>query len=189
MLTELQRVQTALHDMLSKANVKKVNISKLCIEAQISRKTFYLRYGKINNCIEACILLELRKELRKNEKESLRKILNVLCNYIQNNKQYFYNAYQLSERDCMCEKMREHFFRYIRSYVYKRGSFSELILKQLTNMLYDRICFWISHGCKQSFSYLLEDSAIIIELIDFQKQACSRQYQVFNFSHYYLNCD
>ena len=189
MLTELQRVQSALHDMLSKPDVKKVNISKLCSEARISRKTFYLRYGKVNNCLEACILLELRKELRKNKKRSLRQLLNILCNYIQDNKQYFYNAYHLSEQDCICEKMREHFFTYIRSYVYERGSFSELILKQLTNLLYDRICFWISHGCDRSFSYLLEDLAIIIELIDFQKQVCSPQYQVFNFSHYYLNCD
>ena len=55
MLDELQRVQIALHDMLSQPDLKKINISKLCIEAGISRRTFYLRYGKINNCIEACI--------------------------------------------------------------------------------------------------------------------------------------
>ena len=189
MLDELQRVQVALHDMLSQPDLKKINISKLCIEAGIRIRTFYLRYGKINNCIEACILLELKTELRKNEKNSLRQILNILCSYIQKHKQYFYNAYNLSEENCMCEKMREHFFQYIRSYVYKRGSFSELILKQLTNILYDRICFWISHGCNKSYSYLLEDLAIIIELIDFQKHVCSHQYQVFNFSHYYLNCD
>lgn len=189
MLAELERVQIALNSMLSEPNVKKVNISKLCSKAKISRKTFYLRYGKINNCIEACILFELRKELRKNKKESLNQLLNVLCEYIQKNKQYFYNAYHLSEQDCMCEKMKEHFFRYIRSYVYKRGSFSELILKQLTNLLYDRICFWISHGCNKNYSFLLEELAIIIELIDFQKQICSHKFQVFNFSHYYLNYD
>ncbi|HBN37513.1 MAG TPA: transcriptional regulator, partial [Lactobacillus johnsonii] len=40
----------------------------------------------------ACILLELKKELRKNEKNSLRQILNSLCSYIQKHKQYFYNA-------------------------------------------------------------------------------------------------
>ena len=55
MLDELQRVQIALHDMLSQPDLKKINISKLCLEAGISRRTFYLRYGKINNCIEACI--------------------------------------------------------------------------------------------------------------------------------------
>lgn len=49
MLDELQRVQIALHDMLSQPDLKKINISKLCIEAGISRRTFYLRYGKINN--------------------------------------------------------------------------------------------------------------------------------------------
>ncbi len=63
MLAELERVQIALHSMLSEPNVKKVNISKLCSKAKISRKTFYLRYGKINNCIEACILFELKKRI------------------------------------------------------------------------------------------------------------------------------
>ena len=92
MLDELQRVQIALHDMLSQPDLKKINISKLCLEAGISRRTFYLRYGKINNCIEACILLELKTELRKNEKNSLRQILNSLCSYIQKHKQYFYNG-------------------------------------------------------------------------------------------------
>ena len=96
MLDELQRVQIALHDMLSQPDLKKINISKLCLEAGISRRTFYLRYGKINNCIEACILLELKKELRKNEKNSLRQILNSLCSYIQKHKQYFYNAYNFN---------------------------------------------------------------------------------------------
>ena len=65
MLDELQRVQIALHDMLSQPDLKKINISKLCLEAGISRRTFYLRYGKINNCIEACILLELKKNYVK----------------------------------------------------------------------------------------------------------------------------
>ena len=89
----------------------------------------------------------------------------------------------------MCEKMREHFFQYIRSYAHKRGSFSELIVKQLANILYDRICFWISHECNEDFSCLLEDLVIIIELIDFQNQLCSSQHQVFDFSHYYLKFD
>lgn len=40
MLDELQRVQIALHDMLSQTNIKKINISKLCIEAGIRRRTF-----------------------------------------------------------------------------------------------------------------------------------------------------
>ncbi|KRM98318.1 hypothetical protein FD18_GL001283 [Lactobacillus taiwanensis DSM 21401] len=188
MLAEMERIQVALHDMLSQSDVKKVNISKLCIEAKISRKTFYLRYGKINNCIEACILSELRK-LRKEKGNSLKQLLHNLCGYIQKHKQYFYNAYHLSEKDCMCEKMRGHFFQYIRSYAHKRGSFSELIVKQLANILYDRICFWISHECNEDFSCLLEDLVIIIELIDFQNQLCSSQHQVFDFSHYYLKFD
>ena len=182
-------MQKVLHDMLSQPNIKKINISKFCIEAQISRKAFYLRYKKINNCIEACILLELKRELCKNKNNTLKQLIRILCRYIQGNKIYFYNAYKLSEQDCICEKMREHFFQYIRSYVYDRGNFSELILKQLTNILYDRICFWISHGCDKSCSYLVEDLAIVIDLIDYQNQICSHKYQVFNFSHYYLNCD
>ena len=96
----MERIQVALHDMLSQSDVKKVNISKLCTEAKISRKTFYLRYGKINNCIEACILSELRK-LRKEKGSSLKQLLHNLCGYIQKHKQYFYNAYHLSEKDCM----------------------------------------------------------------------------------------
>ena len=32
MLNELQRVQIALHDMLSQPDLKKINISKLCID-------------------------------------------------------------------------------------------------------------------------------------------------------------
>lgn len=189
MFKEFERVQTALHDILSQENVDKIYISQLCNKARISRGTFYLRYGKLNNCIEICVLTELRKELRKSNKNSLRELLNVLCRYIQDHKRYFYNAYRLSERDCMCEEMRHHFFEYIRSYVYKRGNFSEIIIKQLTNILYDGIVFWISHGCNKNFTYLLEDLAIIIEMIDFQHQICSHKYQVFTFSHYYLNCD
>ena len=40
MLAELERVQITLHSMLSEPNVKKVNISKLCSKAKISRKLF-----------------------------------------------------------------------------------------------------------------------------------------------------
>lgn len=46
MLAELERVQVTLHSMLSEPNVKKVNISKLCSKAKISRKNFLLAIWK-----------------------------------------------------------------------------------------------------------------------------------------------
>ncbi|QNQ80701.1 hypothetical protein [Lactobacillus sp. PV034] len=156
--------------MLAKKEVNDVSVVYLCRTLNCSRNAFYKRFSNKMNFLTLCLIQNIQDEMKKHKRRGLNDSFYHLLQHLQRERMYYENMFRILGKTCICDLLQEKLCEFFWNKMELKESIAQLLVKELTNLIYGHLFVWITHDCHKDMQLVYRELETILNRLNHLKE-------------------